>query len=110
MVFMSKAQKITLLVAVVVIVALLAVCGFTGGSMKEVSCIDCHGIGIVDFKACESCGGDGSIRGTLWALLPPVIAIGLALITKEVYSSLFVGVLAGALFGILIGVLYTFVF
>ena len=27
---------------------------------------------------------------TLWALFPPVVAIGLALITKEVYSSLFV--------------------
>ena len=34
---------------------------------------------------------------TFWALVPPVIAIGLALITKEVYSSLFVGILAGAL-------------
>ena len=32
-----------------------------------------------------------------WALLPPVIAIVLALITKEVYSSLFVGILAGGL-------------
>jgi len=35
--------------------------------------------------------------GTLWSLFPPVIAIGLALITKEVYSSLFVGILAGGL-------------
>lgn len=34
---------------------------------------------------------------TILSLLPPVIAIGLALITKEVYSSLFVGILAGAL-------------
>ncbi len=34
---------------------------------------------------------------TAWALLPPIIAIGLALITKEVYSSLFVGILAGGL-------------
>ncbi len=33
--------------------------------------------------------------GTLWALLPPIVAIGLALITKEVYSSLFVGILTG---------------
>lgn len=33
--------------------------------------------------------------GSLWSLLPPVIAIGLALITKEVYSSLFIGILAG---------------
>ena len=36
--------------------------------------------------------------GTIWALVPPVIAIALALITKEVYSSLFVGILIGALF------------
>ena len=36
--------------------------------------------------------------GTWWSLVPPVVAILLALITKEVYSSLFVGVLLGALF------------
>ncbi len=35
---------------------------------------------------------------TFWSLLPPVVAIVLALITKEVYSSLFVGIVAGALF------------
>ncbi len=35
--------------------------------------------------------------GTAWALLPPIIAITLALITKEVYISLFVGVVTGAL-------------
>ena len=34
---------------------------------------------------------------SLWAVLPPVIAIGLALITKEVYSSLFIGTLVGGL-------------
>ena len=34
---------------------------------------------------------------SIWAILPPVIAIALALITKEVYSSLFIGVLAGGL-------------
>lgn len=33
--------------------------------------------------------------GSLWSLLPPVVAIGLALITKEVYSSLFIGILCG---------------
>ncbi len=33
--------------------------------------------------------------GSMWALLPPIVAIGLALITKEVYSSLFVGILSG---------------
>ncbi len=34
--------------------------------------------------------------GSLWSLLPPIAAIGLALITKEVYSSLFIGCLTGA--------------
>ncbi len=34
---------------------------------------------------------------TPWALLPPVVAIGLALITKEVYSSLFIGILVGGM-------------
>ena len=37
-----------------------------------------------------------SAAGTLWALFPPVVAIGLALITKEVYSSLLIGTLVGA--------------
>ena len=40
----------------------------------------------------------GSLYGTVWALLPPVIAITLALITKEAYSSLFIGIVVGALF------------
>ena len=35
--------------------------------------------------------------GTIWALLPPIIAIALALITKEVYSSLFLGIVVGGL-------------
>ncbi|MDR2713081.1 MAG: Na+/H+ antiporter NhaC family protein [Clostridiales bacterium] len=39
-----------------------------------------------------------SMYGTIWALVAPVVAIALALITKEVYSSLFVGILIGALF------------
>ena len=36
--------------------------------------------------------------GTFWALLPPIVAIVLALITKETYSSLFLGIVVGALF------------
>ena len=38
-----------------------------------------------------------AVYSTPWALLPPVIAIALALITKEVYSSLFTGIIVGAL-------------
>ena len=40
--------------------------------------------------------GESSFVGTAWALLPPLVAIALALITKEAYSSLFIGVLLGA--------------
>ena len=39
-----------------------------------------------------------SMYATFWALVPPIVAIGLALITKEAYSSLFIGILVGALF------------
>lgn len=42
-------------------------------------------------------GSITSATGTLWSLLPPVIAIALALITKEVYSSLFIGIVVGGL-------------
>ena len=45
--------------------------------------------------------GDGEavsrFYGTIWSLLPPVVAIVLALITKEVYSSLFIGIIVGFL-------------
>ena len=39
---------------------------------------------------------DDGFPGTFWALVPAVLAIALALITKEVYSSLFIGILFGA--------------
>ena len=39
-----------------------------------------------------------SMYATFWALIPPVVAIVLALITKEVFSSLFIGILVGGLF------------
>lgn len=39
------------------------------------------------------------LYATIWSLVPPVVAIVLALITKEVYSSLFVGILIGGVFG-----------
>ena len=45
----------------------------------------------------EWLNGDSLVYATVFSLLPPIIAIILALITKEVYSSLFVGILTGAL-------------
>lgn len=38
-----------------------------------------------------------AVYSTFWALVPPIVAIGLALLTKEVYSSLFVGILMGGI-------------
>ena len=67
---MTKSKKITLCIAVVVIIGLMVVAGLTAGE---------------------------NIAGSFWSLFPPVVAICLALITKEVYSSLFVGVLTGAM-------------
>ena len=77
-------------------------CGVTGGCSvclgTDPACEACGGTFV-----CPTCGGDGYIQSpsrfynTIWSLLPPVIAIALALITKEVYSSLFIGILVGGL-------------
>ena len=103
---MTKAKKIILIVAILAIIALLVVAAITDGAMATVSCPDCKDcetcageISVLcpDCKDCETCEGKGYVIGSLWALLPPLIAIGLALITKEVYSSLLVGIVSGAL-------------
>ena len=59
---------------------------------------------VVMAMTTRACGAAGEAEefvspfyATPWALLPPVVAIGLALITKEVYSSLFIGILVGGL-------------
>ncbi len=78
---------------------------------KYIECPDCGALGVVlsDEGAavpCETCADSGYVGyiqspsryfNTPWSLLPPVIAIALALITKEVYSSLFIGILMGGL-------------
>ena len=94
---MTKTKKIVLIIACFVIVGLMVFLAVSDGALATVSCSDCHATGLVDGVACETCEGTGEVRGSIWALLPPVIAIGLALITKEVYSSLFIGILAGAI-------------
>lgn len=48
-------------------------------------------------RAAEEGDATPAAYATIWALLPPVVAIALALITKEVYSSLFIGIVVGAL-------------
>ena len=124
---MKKSKKIILAIACVIIVAVLAIAKVTDGSVATVKCTDCKGTGIVhevecpvcggsaeyagknctacsgvgvlNDAECENCGGEGEVRASFWALVPPVIAIALALITKEVYSSLFIGIVAGAILG-----------
>ena len=88
--FFNK-KTVTLLVSAIVILTLLIIAVVTGTVHNTVVCPDCTG------GECDTCGGAGVVEGSLWALLPPVIAIGLALITKEVFSSLFIGILSGAI-------------
>ena len=67
-----KGTKIGYIAAVALVVVLMAVAKLTNGS--------------------------GAFAGTIWSLFPPIAAIILALVTKETYVSLFVGIVAGALF------------
>ena len=70
-------KKVSINIAVAaVIVGIIAVMLRTPGSVEE--------------------GYLPSVHGTFWSLLPPIVAIILALITKEVYSALFIGVVVGA--------------
>ena len=86
-------------------------CGTCGGSGFSSYCEECENtntyceacVGDAEKNTWADCGGTGSVEAptkfysTIWALLPPVIAIALALITKEVYSSLFIGIVVGGL-------------
>lgn len=78
---------------------------------KYIECPDCGTSGVVlsgegEAVSCETCADSGYVGyvespspfyNTFWSLIPPIIAIALALITKEVYSSLFLGILVGGL-------------
>ena len=66
-----KKKIVSSIIAVVFIVAIFAVAILTAGN---------------------------NFSGTFWALIPPFVAIALALVTKEVYSSLFIGIVLGGLF------------
>ncbi|MBE5922793.1 MAG: Na+/H+ antiporter NhaC family protein [Lachnospiraceae bacterium] len=72
-------QKIFVLVLMAILVALVVVTINTPGTIEDPASYE------------------PKVFATTWALLPPVIAIALALITKEVYSSLFVGIVVGGL-------------
>ena len=63
---------------------------------KHLSKIIFAALMLVFLICCIKAAPISAAVGSLWSLLPPIVAIGLALITKEVYSSLFVGSLTGA--------------
>lgn len=54
-------------------------------------------LSVQDEAPVEEAEAENKYVNTFWALVPPIIAIGLALITKEVYSSLLIGIIFGAL-------------
>jgi len=97
---MKKNMTIKLLVVAVLLVAFV-VFAFVTRAENNMKCEECG----AKAETCEVCGGtgvgqtpaDSNYYSTFMALAPPVIAIVLALVTKEVYSSLFIGVLSGAL-------------
>ena len=88
---------ITALIAGIIVLTLLIVLTATGAVHHIAECTLCNGTGLVSGEESELCGGEGSGAGSFWALIPPIIAICLALITKEVFSSLFIGILSGAI-------------
>lgn len=69
--------------------------GFIAGSITLSLCFLLMPMAVL---AAEEGAELPSMYATFWALVPPIVAIVLALITKEVYSSLFVGILVGGLF------------
>ncbi len=100
-------NKKTIIKAAVIIALLAAfvVLAFVTPAQNNLKCGECDGTGMVDAVQCEACAGvgvgeetaDSNYYSTFMSLAPPIIAIVLALVTKEVYSSLFIGVLSGAL-------------
>ena len=82
---MQKTKKILVFLCLFTVAALLCVPGFAEGIEEAAA------------EAAETAEAVSPFLNSFWALVPPIIAIVLALITKEVYSSLFVGIAAGAL-------------
>jgi len=101
---MSKKMIRNIAVVALLLIAFVVLAVVMPGQ-HNLKCGECDGTGMVDAATCTACDGSGvgdepaesNYYSTLMALAPPVIAIVLALVTKEVYSSLFIGILSGAL-------------
>ena len=119
-----RRRLLPLMAVLAVLVLAMSATAFAAGEdpteepgSKMIACADCNSTGLCmtcygQDASCEACGGTfvcPSCQGTgyvespshfynqFWALLPPIVAIALALITKEVYSSLFIGIVVGGL-------------
>ena len=118
-------KVVSILTIALILVSVMSFMSFasdgTADAVKMIDCSTCEGAGVTAVcEACEGanvicadcseatnvcadCEGSGQVEAptkfysSIWSLLPPVIAIALALITKEVYSSLFVGIVVGGL-------------
>ena len=98
---MQKKRMLSFALILMLILSVFTVCALADAPAEAASaastaqCTYCSGAG------CDECEGTGIVTSdsrfafSLWALLPPVVAIALALITKEVYSSLFIGIVLG---------------
>lgn len=74
---MRRKKLVTLLLVMIAIIIAFALPAFAEGEAVE------------EYQS--------NVYATFWALVPPLVAIALALITKEVYSSLFIGIVSGVL-------------
>ncbi len=99
---MKKSNIIKLVVILLAIIAVV-VGATTVKTDVMLDCGPCSEAGEI-LADCEECGGAGVVEpksnyyATIVSLLPPILAIVLALVTKEVYSSLFAGIVIAALF------------
>ena len=105
----SSKKLLAILMLVLILASVLTIAVFADGdsgssAVTHITCTTCEGTSEFNGDECGECGGTGVLESdsymafTFWALVPPLVAIILALITKEVYSSLFIGVLLGSLF------------
>ncbi len=99
---MNKKKFLTFILTAIILITVVGVLACVLKTTTMVECPDCLAAeGVVD--VCEGCAGAGEVAATsnyyatFMSLVPALIAIVLALVTKEVYSSLFIGMLTGAL-------------
>ncbi len=100
----SQMKRILAILMLLLIALTGVIAAAETASEADIASIDSAAVEAVDEEASNEEASEEAAEPavsrfyqTFWALLPPIIAIGLALITKEVYSSLFIGIVVGGL-------------